>query len=89
MTEHGGLLHNMSAPPKTVVTYGGLRGARSRAFPQGLHSLPLPGVAVRFFLPRLQFRWSKKNTGDFSIYELLTEFFCMFQTCISVFTRIG
>ena len=54
MTEHGALLHNMSAPPKTVVKYGGLRDigiAGSGAFSPGPHPLPLPGVAVRFFLP--------------------------------------
>jgi hypothetical protein len=54
MTEHGALLHNMGAPPKTVVKYAGLRDITipgSGTFPPGLHPLPLPGVAVRFSLP--------------------------------------
>jgi hypothetical protein len=54
MREYGALLHNMSAPPKTVVKYGGLCDIASResgTFPPGQHPLPLPGVAVRFSLP--------------------------------------
>lgn len=54
MTEHVGLLHNMSAPPKSIVKYDGLRGIGtdgSDASSPGSHPLPLHGVAVRFFLP--------------------------------------
>jgi hypothetical protein len=52
------LLHNMSAPPKTVVKYGGLEGLAKQSGPGGSgvtglkYTNPIVnGVAVRFVLP--------------------------------------
>lgn len=56
--DHGSLLHNMSAPPKSVVRYGGLADLaadfgtpRDPANAQRASGAGLLGLAVRFALP--------------------------------------
>jgi hypothetical protein len=58
MSIHGNLLHNMSAPPKSVVRYEGLSGMAKQGSPggSGLTSVSfrgksLFGTALRFNLP--------------------------------------
>ena len=54
MTDHPALLHNMSAPPRTTVTYGGLgslaKGRRSRGGKPATWP-SLVGRPIRFCLP--------------------------------------
>ncbi len=56
--EHAPLLHNMSAPPKTVVTYTGLSGLATSsrsggagAHPEGVGGAGVFGLPLRFALP--------------------------------------
>ncbi len=58
MSIHGNLLHNMSAPPKSIVRYEGLSGMATQGSPggSGLISVAfreknLFGTAIRFDLP--------------------------------------
>jgi hypothetical protein len=57
MTDHGGLLHNMSSPPRSVVSYNGLgvsvpRGTVPEDASVGSRrASKLFGTAIRFVLP--------------------------------------
>ncbi len=62
------LLHNMSAPPKTVVKYAGLEGLTKQSGPGGSGVTGIKymnprvfGQAVRFLLPQVFFEQEPEN----------------------------
>lgn len=63
MNESAQLLHNMSAPPKSVVTYTGLSGVRTPHGPGGL------GVTVRPSAGQHQFGWAIRFTWPVALHK--------------------